>query len=100
MAPTQPIPAIRTTGYRTGAQRRLAIITFIHDYIEQHGYPPSTSEIQQAIGFRSSNTCSYHISRLKRAGLLQSRDRSYRTLTLTPAGVAFVKANSPETPRP
>lgn len=57
------------------------ILLFIDGWTRDHGYPPTVREIMHGVGLRSPAAVTYHLSTLKRAGLLQHdpmRSRSVR----------------------
>lgn len=45
---------------------------FIRSYIEEHGYAPALSEVQEYMGHKSTSTTQYHMKKLFRAGLLET----------------------------
>jgi len=54
----------------TGRQRE--IWSFLVDYVDAHGYPPTVREIGEAVGLASPSTVHAHLANLERAGLLAS----------------------------
>ena len=58
----------------TGRQQE--IWTFLVEYVDQHGYPPTVREIGEAVGLASPSTVHAHLANLERAGLLR-RDRGH-----------------------
>ncbi len=62
-------------------------LNFIESYAKEHGYAPTTSEIQLALGVKSSGTVSWYVRELERDGYLV-RTRGYsgkRALTVRKA---------------
>jgi len=51
------------------------IVTFIADFIEEHGWPPTMREIQLALGYGSPSTVHNHIHRLVHLGYLEGSGR-------------------------
>jgi repressor LexA len=51
--------------------RQLRILTTIRDWVVRHGYPPSTREIGDAVGLRSSSSVSRHVASLEEKGFLR-----------------------------
>lgn len=55
--------------------RQQHILEYIHQYVREHGYPPSVREIGRAVGLKSSSTVHGHLARLEAHGFLR-RDAS------------------------
>jgi repressor LexA len=70
-------------GGQTVTERQRAILEFLHEYIEQQGYPPTVREIGEAVGLRSPSTVHAHLAQLERAGLLRRDPTKPRALELT-----------------
>jgi len=74
----------------TGRQQE--IWTFLAEYVDRHGYPPTVREIGEAVGLASPSTVHAHLANLERAGLLKRDPTKPRALELTgrekPAAVA------------
>ncbi len=69
----------------TKKQREL--LTYIEQFIGQHGYSPSYREIMNGLDYTSVATVSLHINSLIRRGHLRKRDRSARSLeVVNPTG--------------
>jgi repressor LexA len=62
--------------------RQRAILEYVREYIEQHGYPPTVREIGEAVGLRSPSTVHAHLAQLERAGLLRRDPTKPRALEL------------------
>jgi repressor LexA len=65
----------------TGRQQE--IWTFLTDYVDRHGYPPTVREIGEAVGLASPSTVHAHLANLERAGLLKRDPTKPRALELT-----------------
>jgi len=65
----------------TGRQQE--IWTFLVEYVDQHGYPPTVREIGEAVGLASPSTVHAHLANLERAGLLRRDPTKPRALELT-----------------
>jgi len=65
----------------TGRQQE--IWTFLVDYVDRHGYPPTVREIGEAVGLASPSTVHAHLANLERAGLLRRDPTKPRALELT-----------------
>jgi len=62
----------------TKKQREL--LTFIEQFIGEHGYSPSYREIMAGLNYTSVATVALHINNLIRRGHLKKRDHSARSL--------------------
>lgn len=62
----------------TKKQREL--LTFIEQFVAQHGYGPSYREIMSGCGYNSVATVAVHINNLIARGHLTKRDKSARSL--------------------
>ena len=68
----------------TKKQREL--LTFIEEFIAEHGYSPSYREIMRALNYNSVATVALHVGNLIKRGHLAKRDHSARSLeVLTPS---------------
>jgi len=64
----------------TGRQQE--IWTFLVEYVDRHGYPPTVREIGEAVGLASPSTVHAHLANLERAGLLKRDPTKPRALEL------------------
>jgi repressor LexA len=65
----------------TGRQQE--IWSFLVEYVDRHGYPPTVREIGEAVGLASPSTVHAHLANLERAGLLRRDPTKPRALELT-----------------
>jgi len=65
----------------TGRQQE--IWTFLVEYADRHGYPPTVREIGEAVGLASPSTVHAHLANLERAGLLRRDPTKPRALELS-----------------
>jgi repressor LexA len=65
----------------TGRQQE--IWSFLTEYVDRHGYPPTVREIGEAVGLASPSTVHAHLANLERAGLLKRDPTKPRALELT-----------------
>lgn len=72
------------------SKKQRELLTFIENFINQHGYSPSYREIMSGLNYTSVATVSLHVSNLIKRGHLQKRDRSARSLEV----VKTVKADA------
>ena len=70
----------------TKKQREL--LTYIGDFITEHGYSPSYREIMAGLGYTSVATVALHVRSLIARGHLRKRDYSARSLELTQPALA------------
>ncbi len=54
----------------------------IRAFIKQHEYPPTFSELRQALGVSSKNTIEHRLNRLEEKGYLTRTRRTPRAMTL------------------
>jgi repressor LexA len=68
------------------SERQRRIVEYLHEYVEENGYPPSIREIGAAAGISSTSVVSYNLKRLEEKGYI-SRDREVsRGLKLVTTG--------------
>lgn len=67
----------------TKKQREL--LSYIEQFIGEHGYSPSYREIMAGLDYNSVATVSLHVNSLIRRGHLRKRDRSARSLEVITA---------------
>ena len=75
---------MQTTAELTGRQRE--IWSFLVEYVDRHGYPPTVREIGEAVGLASPSTVHAHLANLERAGLLRRDPTKPRALELVGRG--------------
>jgi repressor LexA len=64
----------------TGRQQE--IWSFLVEYVDRHGYPPTVREIGEEVGLASPSTVHAHLANLERAGLLRRDPTKPRALEL------------------
>ncbi len=77
-------------------KKQKELLTFIEDFIAEHGYSPSYREIMQGTGHTSVATVSLHVNNLIRRGHLRKRDRSARSLEVVKPSLAADKKIIPK----
>lgn len=86
-------------------KKQREILTFIEQFIGEHGYSPSYREIMTGLDYTSVATVSLHVNSLIRRGHLRKRDRSARSLevvvpgdplTAVSAGTVISAVSAPE----
>lgn len=84
----------------TKKQREL--LTFIEQFIAQHGYSPSYREIMSGLSYTSVATVALHVNSLISRGHLRKRDHSARSLEVVgkdaPSGQAATQKGAPVQP--
>ena len=81
----------------TGRQQE--IWTFLTEYVDRHGYPPTVREIGEAVGLASPSTVHAHLANLERAGLLRRDPTKPRALELNrDSAAAPATATMPKLP--
>ena len=53
---------------KTAASKQMAVLSYIHQQVATHGYPPTVREICKAVGLSSTSTVHGHINRLIKKG--------------------------------
>jgi repressor LexA len=82
---------MQTSTELTARQRE--IWSFVLDYSDRHGYPPTVREIGEAVGLASPSTVHAHLANLERAGLLRRDPTKPRALELVGRGKASASAS-------
>lgn len=63
-------------------KRQRELLTFIGEFIAQHGYSPSYREIMTGLKYTSVATVALHVNNLIKRGHLRKRDYSARSLEI------------------
>lgn len=79
---------------KSGETKQLAVLNFIHDRVENHGYPPTVREIGEAVNLSSTSTVHGHINRLIKKGYLQKDPSKPRAIEITPEGLSLIGVNT------
>lgn len=64
--------------------RQLEVYLFLKSYQEEHGYSPTTREIQQHFGWGSQTAAVQHLAALRRKGAIRSEPNKARAYVLLP----------------
>lgn len=75
----------------TKKQREL--LTYIEQFIGEHGYSPSYREIMRGLSYNSVATVALHVNSLIKRGHLRKRDHSARSIELVEQAVQPLKTN-------
>lgn len=73
--------------------RQQRILATIRDWVRHHGYSPSTREIGDAVGLRSSSSVSKHLAALEDKGFLRRSNAMSRPIDVR----LFLRGSSQET---
>lgn len=77
---------------KTPTKAEHQVLSFIAQFINQHGYGPSYREIMRGCGYSTLSAVSLHVDALVHLGYLEKKERGARSLSLTPK-VKNPKAN-------
>lgn len=66
-------------------KKQKELLTFIEQFIAEHGYSPSYREIMTGLNYTSVATVSLHVNNLIKRGHLNKKDRSARSLEVIAA---------------
>ena len=67
--------------------KQLEVLRFIHERVEDKGYPPTVREIGEAVNLSSTSTVHGHLSRLEKKGWIQRDPTKPRAIELTITGL-------------
>ncbi|TLG79885.1 transcriptional repressor LexA [Vagococcus zengguangii] len=70
--------------------RQLSILHYIHETVEQRGYPPTVREICEAVNLSSTSTVHGHLARLEQKGLLLRDPSKPRAIEVTKMGLQLL----------
>ena len=76
---------------RQGKATRERIVSFIIDYISQHGYAPTVREIGAGVGLRSTSSVNAHMRRLFKDGKLETDAAEGSPRAIRVPGYKYVK---------
>lgn len=72
--------------------KQLEVLRFIHERVEDKGYPPTVREIGEAVNLSSTSTVHGHLSRLEKKGWIQRDPTKPRAIELTITGLEKIGA--------
>ncbi|MTV81309.1 transcriptional repressor LexA [Secundilactobacillus folii] len=72
---------------KSSESKQIAILRFIYDQTQSHGYPPTVREIGEKVGLSSTSTVHGHIARLAKKGYLIKDPTKPRALEVTDLGI-------------
>ncbi|MGA9575786.1 MAG: transcriptional repressor LexA [Lysobacterales bacterium] len=74
--------------------RQKEILTFISDYIDSEGFPPTRNDVSKHFGFRSPNAAESHLRALEHKGVIRIEAGCSRGITLTTLSHSNLPASS------
>jgi LexA DNA binding domain len=69
-------------------KKQKELLTFIENFIAEHGYSPSYREIMVGLNYNSVATVALHVNNLIKRGHIRKRDHSARSLEVVAPGEA------------
>lgn len=87
--PAKPISGQKASAQKVASNRKTPtrsehqVLTFIAQFINQHGYGPSYREIMAGCGYSTLSAVSLHVDALVHLGYLEKKERGARSLSLT-----------------
>ncbi len=63
-------------------KRQKQVLDFVRSFSKKHGYAPSLEEIKECLGLSSISTAHFHISNLKKLGLIRKIKNGPRTIEI------------------
>lgn len=90
MGPTHSDPErLSTMSNPKLTERQVAVLTCIREHTLRHHYAPTIREIGAQVGLSSTSSVKYQLDTLADMGFLDRDTRRPRTMSLTPAGLAY-----------
>jgi len=77
-----PIPERAAVEADDLTDRQRDILSYIHEHVNERGYPPSVREIGEAVGLSSPSTVHSHLRSLQEKGYLRTDPTKPRTIEL------------------
>ncbi|MGN0797636.1 MAG: transcriptional repressor LexA [Christensenellales bacterium] len=68
--------------YTKSAQKLQQTYQFIKDFVARNNYPPSVREICSVVGFKSTASAQYYLTKLEENGLIRKSDGKNRTIEI------------------
>ena len=85
---------------RSAKNKQMAVLSYIHKQVDEHGYPPTVREICSAVGLSSTSTVHGHITRLIEQGFLRKDSAKPRAIEITPKGLDLLGVKPMQTKIP
>lgn len=64
------------------SKKQTKVLNVISAYIAKHNYPPTTREISQIVGHKSTSTTHGYLERLRKSGYVDWEEAKPRTLRI------------------
>lgn len=74
------------------SKRQRGVYAYLHNYIAEHGYPPTLTEIAADAGLGSPASAKYHLNKLAEAGYIKLTPGKFRAIELVLQVVPAVTA--------
>lgn len=74
-----------------GKAVRENMLEVIISYIQEHGYPPTTREIGDLTGLKSTSSVQSHLTRMKNEGMIETDAQEYSPRAIRVPGYKFIK---------
>ncbi|MGD0621709.1 MAG: transcriptional repressor LexA [Thermacetogeniaceae bacterium] len=71
--------------------RQASILEFIHQKLDERGYPPSVREIGEAVGLKSSSTVHAHLKQIQKKGYIYRDPTKPRAIEIIGNNTAIVR---------
>jgi len=69
------------------SQRQERILSYIHEFMQKHGYPPAIRDIQTDLKISSTSVVAYNLKALQEKGKLNREGKVSRGITLPPSSI-------------
>lgn len=69
------------------------ILTYIKNYIKEHGYPPTVREIGAGVGLKSTSSVQSHLIKMLEMGMIESDAGLGCPRTIRVPGMKFVEVD-------
>ena len=79
-----------------GIHVRKAILKYIINYIQKHGYPPTVREIGDGVGLKSTSTVQNHLTIMLDEGMIERDGKISSPRAIRVPGYRFVKEEENE----
>lgn len=74
--------------------RQKEILTYIEEFVQDHGYPPAIRQIQEKLDISSTSVVAYNLKALESKGLLKREGKVSRGITIPQAVPAHLSRQS------
>jgi hypothetical protein len=74
------------------------VLSFVRQFINEHGWPPTRKEIADALGFKSPNAAQEHLQRLAERGIVTLVEGAARGIRINKRGISAVNTTITRSP--